>query len=89
MDSLVHFYHQRTPTRLSLSYPAPVITSWKGDADLEDKRRRFGRFVGLKGCDSPIDSEDMRIEINRWFEARIRKDIARENEREVWRRKGI
>lgn len=27
-------------------------------AKLEDKRRRFGRFVGLRGCESPVDDGD-------------------------------
>lgn len=24
------------------------------DATLEEKRRRIGRFIGLRGCDSPV-----------------------------------
>lgn len=27
------------------------------EASLEDKRRRFGRFMGLRGCESPVDGE--------------------------------
>ncbi|KAL9020972.1 MAG: hypothetical protein Q9185_001799 [Variospora sp. 1 TL-2023] len=30
----------------------------QGVARLEDKRRRFGRFVGLRGCESPVDGGD-------------------------------
>ncbi|KAI4136193.1 MAG: hypothetical protein LQ341_005795 [Variospora aurantia] len=32
----------------------------QGVARLEDKRRRFGRFVGLRGCESPVvdDGDD-------------------------------
>lgn len=28
--------------------------SWDTRASLEDKRRRIGRFIGLKGCESPV-----------------------------------
>lgn len=28
-----------------------------GRVDLETKRRRFGRFIGLRGCESPVLDE--------------------------------
>lgn len=31
------------------------------DVDLKTKRRRFGRFIGLRGCESPIQ---LRIEVD-------------------------
>lgn len=31
--------------------------------DLNAKRRRFGRFIGLRGCESPIDAEDTSTQI--------------------------
>ncbi|EPE29226.1 beta-xylosidase [Glarea lozoyensis ATCC 20868] len=51
LDDLAHFYHQRTPSTWTYRYPCPV--TWRTDATLEEKRRRIGRFIGLKGCDSP------------------------------------
>ncbi|KAL8761987.1 MAG: hypothetical protein Q9184_001934 [Pyrenodesmia sp. 2 TL-2023] len=70
LNELAHHYHQRTPSRFSLCYPLPVVGRWHqgtttttttgqgGEAaKLEDKRRRFGRFVGLRGCESPVDGE--------------------------------
>lgn len=27
-------------------------------ADLETKRRRWGRFIGLRGCESPTEAQD-------------------------------
>lgn len=29
-----------------------------GGVDLETKRRRWGRFIGLQGCESPVENED-------------------------------
>ncbi|CAI4216492.1 unnamed protein product [Parascedosporium putredinis] len=38
-------------------YAVPV--PWEDGASLETKRRRFGRFIGLRGCESPLaDWED-------------------------------
>ncbi|KAL8666648.1 MAG: hypothetical protein Q9202_001186 [Teloschistes flavicans] len=64
LDELAHWYHQRTPGEWSLCYPLPVVGRWwvgtsgngngNGRPGIEDKRRRFGRFVGLGGCESPV-----------------------------------
>ncbi|KAI9792582.1 MAG: hypothetical protein M1816_002102 [Peltula sp. TS41687] len=51
LDELAAFYHQRRVGRWSDAYPVSV--KWDDGADLETKRRRFGRFVGLQGCESP------------------------------------
>ncbi|EKD20723.1 beta-xylosidase [Drepanopeziza brunnea f. sp. 'multigermtubi' MB_m1] len=51
-DELAHFYHQRTPSAYTRHYPCPV--EWKTDATLDEKRRRIGRFIGLRGCESPV-----------------------------------
>ncbi|KAI0482806.1 hypothetical protein GGR56DRAFT_208309 [Xylariaceae sp. FL0804] len=52
LEELAHFYHQRTPCRWTACYPCPV--PWSSDLPLEDKRRRLGRFIGLRGCESPV-----------------------------------
>ncbi|KAI4201221.1 MAG: hypothetical protein LQ350_003398 [Teloschistes chrysophthalmus] len=62
LDELAHWYHQRTPGEWSFCYPLPVVDRWwigtrdsgNGRPGIEDKRRRFGRFVGLSGCESPV-----------------------------------
>ena len=90
LDELAHFYHQRTPTGLSFHYPAPIVTRWIRDAGISDKRRRFGRFIGLKGCDSPgfaVEELPMEADIERWIEERIRDGIRKE--RDTWRSKGF
>lgn len=52
LDGLASFYHQRTPSRWSKHYPCPI--SWpRIGLTLEDKRRKFGRFIGLRGCETP------------------------------------
>lgn len=68
LDSLARWYHQVVPpVDETFKYPAwiPAWTSYglladegegahaSSDVDLETKRRRFGRFIGLRGCESP------------------------------------
>jgi hypothetical protein len=52
LESMAHFYHQRTPSTWTDQYPCPV--PWSSEAPLETKRRRLGRFIGLRGCESPF-----------------------------------
>lgn len=46
LDDLAHFYHQRTPGPWTLQYPCPI--TWSPDLKLEDKRRKMGKFMGLR-----------------------------------------
>ncbi|ETS86598.1 hypothetical protein PFICI_00426 [Pestalotiopsis fici W106-1] len=80
LEGLAHFYHQRTPCRWTFHYPCPV--AWETGLALEEKRRRIGKFIGLRGCETPVRvrSEDEIME-----EARRARE--REDEDEVWRRK--
>ncbi|CAK7199607.1 hypothetical protein SEUCBS139899_002290 [Sporothrix eucalyptigena] len=52
LNALASFYHQRTPHALKECYPCPVYWPRHG-LSLEDKRRKFGRFIGLRGCETP------------------------------------
>ncbi|KAI1383205.1 uncharacterized protein F4822DRAFT_434324 [Hypoxylon trugodes] len=52
LEELAHFYHQRTPCRWTFHYPCPI--AWSSEISLEEKRRRIGRFIGLRGCETPI-----------------------------------
>ncbi|OAA79445.1 beta-xylosidase [Akanthomyces lecanii RCEF 1005] len=59
LESLAGFYHQAVPAGGRPSpwagqYPCPV--RWRSDAPLEIKRRRMGRFIGLRGCESPVEA---------------------------------
>lgn len=54
LDSLATFYHQRAPTcAWTTRYPCPVAWPRTG-LGIEDKRRKMGRFIGLRGCESPV-----------------------------------
>ncbi|PGG95392.1 hypothetical protein AJ80_09969 [Polytolypa hystricis UAMH7299] len=68
LDTLAAYYHQTVPaTRETGMYPAPIsggrrawVDGWGRDVSkkglgLEVKRRRWGRFMGLRGCESPVD----------------------------------
>jgi len=79
LEGLASFYHQRTPSTLSRQYPCPI--KWRSDLPLEEKRRKIGRFIGLRGCESPIilKTEEEIAEEARM--ARLRED------EEMWRRK--
>jgi hypothetical protein len=79
LEALAHFYHQRTPGPLSSFYPCPV--DWRSDLPLEEKRRKMGKFIGLRGCETPTlnkTEEEIAEEVRR---ARINA------EEEMWRRK--
>lgn len=93
LDSLAHFYHQRTPSVYSLEYPAPVIVSWNSQSTIEEKRRRFGRFIGLRGCESPEADDSLpsseQLEIDRWIQQRIQQEVDRERALEAWKSKGF
>lgn len=78
-DELASFYHQRTPCALTRHYPCPV--EWKVDATLEEKRRRIGRFIGLRGCESPV-----RVQSEEEIVREAREHAARDDE-DMFRRK--
>ncbi|KAI9902998.1 hypothetical protein N3K66_002350 [Trichothecium roseum] len=75
LESLAAFYHQRDVCDLTAQYPCPV--RWDSTLPLEDKRRRMGRFIGLRGCETPVSlrSEDDIAGDARW--ARFLEDDER------------
>ncbi|KAJ2905051.1 hypothetical protein MKZ38_006444 [Zalerion maritima] len=52
LESLAQFYHQRTPSPWMHQYPCPI--EWSIDLSIEEKRRKIGKFIGLRGCDTPV-----------------------------------
>jgi hypothetical protein len=52
LEELASFYHQRTPCQWTQRYPCPV--QWGEELSIEAKRRKIGRFIGLRGCESPV-----------------------------------
>ncbi|RDW74057.1 hypothetical protein BP5796_07499 [Coleophoma crateriformis] len=79
LDDLAHFYHQRTPCMWTRRYPCPV--EWSNNMSLEEKRRKIGRFIGLRGCESPIRIKTEEEILEEARQARLAE------EQEMWRRK--
>lgn len=52
LEDMAGFYHQRTPNCLRMQYPCPI--SWDSNLPLEEKRRKIGKFIGLRGCETPV-----------------------------------
>jgi hypothetical protein len=67
LDSLALFYHQRYPNEFTMAYPCPV--EWPSTGlTIADKRRKMGRFIGLRGCESPVvlkTEDEIREEVRR------------------------
>ncbi|KAJ5664721.1 hypothetical protein N7462_011534 [Penicillium macrosclerotiorum] len=60
LDNLAYYYHQVWPATVDTKdYPVSIRpwlgTPYEATIDLATKRRRFGQFIGLQGCESPID----------------------------------
>lgn len=79
LESLAWFYHQKFPSALSSHYPCPI--KWGPSLTLEDKRRKIGKFIGLRGCETPIV---IKTEMEILEEARMAR-LAEDEE--MWRRK--
>ncbi|KAM7189989.1 hypothetical protein V8F20_009923 [Naviculisporaceae sp. PSN 640] len=56
LDALAAFYHQATPCEWTRHYPCPI--TWHPDLSLEEKRRKIGKFIGLRGCETPVVAVD-------------------------------
>src|SRR5699024_3878114 len=67
LDDLARHYHQVWPPVPATFWYPTSIPAWvdndghecrsgnENAVDLVTKRRRFGRFIGLRGCESPVD----------------------------------
>jgi hypothetical protein len=82
LEDMARFYHQRSPPGsggLRTQYPCPI--TWSSDLPLEEKRRKIGKFIGLRGCETPVwllTEEEIAAEARK---ARIAE------EEEMWKRK--
>lgn len=57
-------------------------------ASVEDKRRRFGRFLGLRNCESSQGEGEMRREMEEYIAREMARKEHRDREMESWRSKG-
>ena len=67
LDDLALFYHQRpeadgpeagVKSRWASQYPKEM--GWREGMGLEEKRRRWGKFIGLRGCETPKTERESR-----------------------------
>ncbi|KAH7326552.1 hypothetical protein B0I35DRAFT_405770 [Stachybotrys elegans] len=80
LEALAHAYHQGTPGPWSALYPCPI--TWDSSLPIEEKRRKIGKFIGLRGCETPIKIQT---------EEQIAEDARKASlaaEEDIWRRKG-
>ena len=68
---------------------ANVSEEIEGGVTLMTKRRRWGRFIGLRGCESPegLDEEEQESLVER-MEREWKRAVDRAREEEVMREKG-
>ncbi|KAL2216309.1 hypothetical protein M432DRAFT_99445 [Thermoascus aurantiacus ATCC 26904] len=71
LDDLARHYHQIWPPvpetfGYPLRVPAWIGTTHEHNVDIETKRRRMGRFMGLRGCESPVDDADSAAAAGNW-----------------------
>jgi len=97
LDNFARYYHQWTisPTVWTHSYPAEMdwnaeylehIGQTKGmDVRVRIKKRKFGRFIGLRGCETPVEEAE---EKERWL--RRREEMAlKAGNLSYWGRRGF
>jgi hypothetical protein len=48
---MAEFYDQRFQSKWTEYYPVPM--GWREDAPVSVKLRKFGKFIGIRGCESP------------------------------------
>jgi hypothetical protein len=83
LDSMALFFHQADGSWLRGEYPCPV--PWSHESSLETKRRRFGRFIGIRGCESPTCEGGQRdsfwLKTEEEIMAELRRERIEEEER--------
>ena len=57
LEELASFYHQRSPCQFTRHYPCPI--TWAEGLTLEEKRRKIGKFIGLRGVSYSSSISDL------------------------------
>jgi hypothetical protein len=88
LDALAQHYHQTPqPSYYTGQYPRQV-PSWEGkEVDIEVKRRRFGRFIGMRECETPTRA-NMGIGIDDTTEEGLKRKMQKEWEEVIKRSRG-
>ena len=66
----------------------PIEGKGRRVAGIEEKRRRFGRFLGLRDCESSVGEGDMRRAMEEWIASEMARREHRDRAMESWRSKG-
>ncbi|KAK8175445.1 hypothetical protein IWX90DRAFT_411989 [Phyllosticta citrichinensis] len=85
LDNIAAYYHQTTANQWTELYPCPMHWDVEFLADpalspedrLAIKRRKIGKFIGLRGCDTPIEESKKQVD---FAIARIEKQVEMERE---------
>ncbi|KAM7222341.1 Origin recognition complex (ORC) subunit 3 N-terminus domain containing protein [Rhypophila decipiens] len=72
LDALAAFYHQSPPCKWTAHYPCPIV--YHADLSLEEKRRKIGKFIGLRGCETPVQTSQNVDENNNGFWGRAKTE---------------
>lgn len=99
LDELARFYHQvYPPVPETYRYPARIPAWVAAEAgresvllekiDLETKRRRWGRFVGLRGCETPVEGREDRQAMEERMDREWRRALEKVRDEERLREKG-
>ena len=81
LDALAAFYHQSSTSRWTNEYPK--VMGWREGMGIDEKRRRWGKFMGLRGCETPTNE----LGIRGWEETMMMQIRKGREEEEMMRRK--
>ncbi|KAM7185455.1 hypothetical protein V8F33_012404 [Rhypophila sp. PSN 637] len=73
LDALAAFYHQSPPCEWTAHYPCPIV--YHPGLSLEEKRRKIGKFIGLRGCETPVQSSSSQNVDEFWGRAKTEEEI--------------
>ncbi len=79
LDEMAEFYHPAADHRYSNWHPKRI--KWRPLDDLKTRRRRWGQFIGLRGCDIVKDG----VEAQNWERAiwaSVRRGVAKQEQEE-------
>ena len=93
LDSIAHYYHQSTPGAYTNSYPATM--NWdsaffarlaaterlSSEQRIAMKRRKLGKFIGLRNCDTPIEEVAFKLQL---LEAELQQNLRKVEPRAKW-----
>lgn len=84
LDALAAYYHQASPPDpwrchypMHMNWDKEFLQCLPVEERLAIKRRMFGKFIGLRGCETPVEEFEKRV---RFLEEKIEREVRRERE---------